>query len=139
ALLIARGADLPGKTRAAIRSARAAVIATDPARHHQVAAAYRAILDAGEGDLAAAVQAFEAFLAPRGAEAKADRRWLFAWRVERAEPAERIPLLLAWADLEERTFGDAAAAAELYARVVSLDPEHEEALAARTRILLSIG
>src|SRR6185503_17725826 len=40
---------------------------------------------------------------------------------------------------EERSIGDAAAAAELYERVIALDPEHDDALAARARILLSRG
>jgi golgin subfamily B member 1 len=139
ALLIARSAELPASQRAAIRSARAAVIAADPSRQHDVAQAYRAILDAGEGDLAAAVQAFEAFLARRGAEAVADRRWLFAFRVERAEAASLPGLLLAWADVEERSLGDPAAAADLYERVLAIEPEHEEALGARARLLLSLG
>jgi tetratricopeptide (TPR) repeat protein len=134
-----RGAALSAATRSALRAARVRVLASDPAREGEVAAAYRAILEADEGDTNVSAAAFEAFLAARGAASAADRRWLFGFRVARAEAAERVAILVAWAEAEEETLGDPAAAAELYERVIALDPEHDAALSARARILLGRG
>ena len=46
---------------------------------------------------------------------------------------------MAWAAAEEGALGDPAAAAALYGRVVALDPDHDEALAALARLLLAQG
>ncbi|MEP7123997.1 MAG: tetratricopeptide repeat protein, partial [Byssovorax sp.] len=134
-----RGAGLAMDTRCALRAARVRVLASDPARDAEVAAAYRAILEADEGDMNAAASEFEAFLAARGAASAADRRWLFGFRVAKADADARVAILVAWAEAEEDTLGDPAAAAELYERVIALDPEHDAALAARARILLGRG
>ena len=132
-------AALSVETRSALRSARVRILASDPARAGEIAAEYRAILEAGEGDLDAAAVAFEAFLAPRGAASAVDRRWLFGFRVAKADAGSRVAILVAWAEAEEDTLGDPAAAAELYKRVIALDPEHDAALSARARILLRRG
>jgi tetratricopeptide (TPR) repeat protein len=139
ALSATRAAELSVETRTALRSARVRFLATDPARDAEVAAAYRAILEADEGDIDAAAAEFEAFLAARGAASAADRRWLFGFRAARASAADRVAILVAWAEAEEATLGDPAAAAELYERVIALDPEHDAALSARARILLGRG
>jgi golgin subfamily B member 1 len=139
ALLARYRKELPEGIRASVRASRAAVISTDPGRRAQAVSAYRAILEAGEGDVAAAAQSFDALLRPLGAEAAEDLRWLFAFREAHALPASRVALLLAWAEAEEGPLGDPAAAAALYGRVLALDPEHDSALAARTRILLVQG
>jgi tetratricopeptide (TPR) repeat protein len=132
-------AALSAETRSALRSARVRILASDPARDAEVAAEHRAMLEAGEGDLDGAAAAFEAFLAARGAASAAHRRWLFGFRVAKADPASRVAILVAWAEAEEDTLGDPAAAAELYEQVIALDPEHDAALSARARILVGRG
>jgi tetratricopeptide (TPR) repeat protein len=127
------------EARVSVRSARARVLAADPARRPEAIAAYRTILKDGDDPTGAEVRAFDALLGRIGAEAADDRRWLFAHRVERAADGDRIPILLAWAEAEETALGDPAAAAELYARVSAIDPEHDDALAARARLLLAQG
>ena len=58
-----------------------------------------------------AIAALEALLATRGVDVVADRRWLFAYRFERASEGERTAALLAWAAAEEGVMRDPAAAA----------------------------
>ncbi len=135
--LLAR--DDTADAAAAIRSARARVLARDPARSAEAAAAYRAILEAGDDETGAEARLFDALLHARGAEGTADRRWLFSYRAERAPEPFRVPLLMAWAAAEEGVLGDPAAAAKLYGRVVELDPENDGALAAEARLLLAQG
>jgi tetratricopeptide (TPR) repeat protein len=139
ALLSTRGEELSAETRAALRTARARVLAADPARHAEILASYRAILESGEGDTAAAAEALEALLRAGGAAAGPDLRWLFQWRAARAVEGERVALFLAWAEVEEKLIGDASAAAELYEKVIAIDPEHDQALAAKIRLLLDGG
>ena len=69
---------------------------------------------------------------PAGAAA---RRALFAHRVESATERERAGALLAWARAEEDSLGDPARAAELYRRVLTIDPEEDDALASLVRVL----
>lgn len=133
--VLGRGDLSPADARAA-RSAQARVLALDPARFADAAAAYRALLEAHGGDDAEA-RAFDAILAKRGAEAAAERRWLFAHRADRAAEGERARILTAWAEAEESVLGDAAAAIALYEQVAALEPENDDALAALTRLLLS--
>ena len=140
--LLGRGDDLDPAARAAVRSARARVLALDPARFSAAVDAYRAILDAGDDATGAEARALDALLDTRGAGspgAAADRRWLFAYRAEQAPPADRAAILLAWASAEEGTLGDPAAAAALYGRAIALDPDNDVALAAQARLLLAQG
>ena len=129
--------------RAAVRSARARVLSRDAGRFTEAAATYRAILEAGDDESGAEARAFDALLArspsEAGTAAVAERRWLFAHRAERAPEGDRARLLLAWAAAEEGGLGDTAAAADLYGRVVALDPENDAALAAHARLLLGQG
>ncbi|MFT3767260.1 MAG: tetratricopeptide repeat protein [Minicystis sp.] len=137
--LLARGDEVPREARAAVRSARARVLAQDPARFAEVAAAYRAILEAGDDESGAEARAFDAYLAKRGAEGVAERRWLFAHREARAPEGERTPILIAWAEAEQTVLGDPAAAIALYGRVIAAEPENDDALAALARIMLAQG
>src|SRR5262249_28458413 len=93
--------DLAPRERAAVRSARARVLARDPARFAEAAAAYRALLEAGDDETGAEARAFDALLGAQGAAGASDRRWLFAYRAERAASADRVPLLMTWAAAEE--------------------------------------
>lgn len=137
--LRARNEDLPREIRAAVRSAEARMLAQDPARFAEAAAAYRSILEASDDEGGAEARAFDAFLSERGAEAAADRRWLFAHRADRAAPADRARVLMEWAAAELGPLGDAAAAGALYERALAIEPEHDDALAALTRWKLDRG
>lgn len=137
--LRARNEDLPREFRAAVRSAEARMLAQDPARFVEAAAAYRSILEGSDDEGGAEARAFDALLSERGAEAAADRRWLFAHRAERAAPADRARVLMAWAAAELGPLGDAAAAGALYERALAIEPDHDDALAALTRWKLDRG
>lgn len=128
---------LPAASAHAVQTSVARVLAADPERADDAAAAYRRLLEGGEGDPKPIVAAFEGFLACT--DRHEDRRYLFAYRLARASEAERVPLLMAWASEEERSMGDVKAANELYARVLAIDPDHEGALEARSRLLLEAG
>ncbi|WP_437479914.1 tetratricopeptide repeat protein [Sorangium sp. So ce1014] len=130
-----------------IDAALARVLAADPDRQDDAASVYRRLLSPpGGGDAApgsldpAALEAFRAFLAqsPDTLARRVDRRWLFTLLVERAREGERVRALSAWAAWEEEN-GDRAAAAALYARLVEADPENDDALAARGRLLADLG
>jgi tetratricopeptide (TPR) repeat protein len=121
----------------AVQTSIARVLASDPERYDEAAAAYRRLLEGAEADPKPVVAAFEAFLA--GKSRHEDRRYLFTYRLARAAEGERVPLLMAWASDEERAMGDAKAANDLYARVLAIDPDHEGALEARSRLLLEAG
>ncbi|WP_438038849.1 tetratricopeptide repeat protein [Sorangium sp. So ce128] len=131
----------------AIEAALARVLAADPERQDDAASVYRRLLspqddgDAALGALdAAALEAFRAFLAqsPDTLARRVDRRWLFTLLVERGREGERPRALSAWAAWEEE-IGNRAAAAALYARLLEADPENDDALAARGRLLAEVG
>ncbi|APR81973.1 DNA double-strand break repair Rad50 ATPase [Minicystis rosea] len=134
--LLARGDDLPRDARAAVRSARARVLSQDPARFAEVVAAYRLILEASDDESGAEARVFDAYLERRGAEAAAERRWLFAHREAQATDGERTAIRLAWAEAEQTVLGDPGAAIALYERVIAAEPESDAALAALSRLLL---
>ncbi|WP_437686930.1 tetratricopeptide repeat protein [Sorangium sp. So ce176] len=130
-----------------IDAALARVLAADPDRQDDAAAVYRRLLappaagDAAPGALdTGALEAFRAFLAqsPDTLARRVDRRWLFTFVAERAHEGERLRALAAWAAWEEE-IGDRAAAAALYARLIEADPENDDALAARGRLLADLG
>ncbi|WP_437935552.1 tetratricopeptide repeat protein [Sorangium sp. So ce341] len=131
----------------AIDAALARVLAADPDRQDEAASVYRRLLsppeggDAAQGALdPAALEAFRAFLAqsPDTLARRVDRRWLFTLLMERAREDERRRALAAWAAWEEE-IGERAAAAALYARLIEADPENDDALAARGRLLAELG
>ncbi|XYH95325.1 tetratricopeptide repeat protein [Sorangium sp. So ce1128] len=131
----------------AIDAALARVLAADPDRQDDAASVYRRLLaPPGGGDAAhgaldpAALEAFRAFLAqsPDTLARRVDRRWLFTLLTNRTGEGERLRALAAWAAWEEE-IGDRAAAAALYARLIEADPENDDALAARARLLSDLG
>ncbi|AUX25403.1 hypothetical protein SOCEGT47_059480 [Sorangium cellulosum] len=131
----------------AIDAALARVLAADPDRQDDAAVVYRRLLAPPvDGDAApapldpAALEAFSGFLAesPDTLARRVDRRWLFTLLSERAREEERLRALAAWASWEEE-IGDRAAAAALYARLLEADPENDDALAARGRLLAELG
>jgi hypothetical protein len=57
-----------------------------------------------------ALYALESLLSSEPADARrADRRWLFSWRTERAADSEKVAALEAWAEAEESTLADPGA------------------------------
>lgn len=123
--------------------AKARVLATSPTTVPEASLAYRMVLEKApdEAHRAAAAEGMQALLAamePSDART-ADVRWLAEWRVETAKPEERTRALTAWAVLEETEIGDPARALELYRKVVDVDPEDLEALAAVSRLSLAQG
>ncbi|WP_437764969.1 tetratricopeptide repeat protein [Sorangium sp. So ce281] len=144
------GSAAAGKAAARVRAIEAAlarVLAADPERQDDAASVYRRLLspqddgDAALGALdAAALEAFRAFLAqsPDTLARRVDRRWLFTLLMERGHEGERPRALSAWAAWEEE-IGNRAAAAALYARLLEVDPENDDALAARGRLLAEVG
>src|SRR5262249_47608869 len=124
--------------------ARARVVASDPYRVDDATRAYRAVLDdphVGRAYQAAPLPAFDPLLAgyPASPRRKADRRWLLEWRAEHAPEEERVARLLEWARQEELSFADPVHALALHRRVLSLDPECDEALSAVARLALETG
>ncbi|WP_437925061.1 tetratricopeptide repeat protein [Sorangium sp. So ce291] len=131
----------------AIDAALARVLAADPDRQDDAASVYRRLLaPAAGGDAApgaldpAALEAFRAFLtqSPDTLARRVDRRWLFTLLTDRTGEGERLRALAAWAAWEEE-IGDRAAAAALYGRLIEADPENDDALAARARLLSDLG
>jgi tetratricopeptide (TPR) repeat protein len=142
--------DVVGRTalddaqRAELLVARARALASDTQRTDEAAHAYRALLRdrrLGEVYRAAVLAAFDALVASDESSAarRADRRWLLEWRADNARDDERLAALLAWAGAEENMFDDAARALELQKRVLAIDPDHADALAAVARLALAIG
>jgi len=130
--------------RAALMLARARALGADPGRGDDTARAYRVVLTDGRlerGHHAEALAALDALIAssPESPRRRADRRWLLEWRAEHAPEEERVARLLEWARAEETTFADPVHALALHRRVLDLDPESDEALAALARLALDTG
>src|SRR5262249_54488369 len=53
--------------------------------------------------------------------------------------SERVAALVAWAQAEETVLADPKAAAAVYRRVLSIEPERADALEALSRLLLATG
>jgi tetratricopeptide (TPR) repeat protein len=133
-----------GARRTELRMAKARVLAANRDGRDAAASAYRAILEDSpvvEAQLKAALFAFESLLSSEAAEARRpDRRWLYAWRAERAvADEEKAAALEAWAIAEETTFGDPEQALQLYRRALALGPENVRVLSSVARLSLGIG
>jgi tetratricopeptide (TPR) repeat protein len=127
--------------RADLRMAKARVLAANREGREGAVLAYRAILEdgtVGEAQQKAALHAFDALLASEPGDARrADRRWLFAWRLEHTE--EKAAALEAWAQTEEGSFGEVGEALSLYKRSLSFDRENVRVLSAIARLSLLKG
>jgi len=122
--------------------AKARALAADPARQSEAAGAFRAMIEeVVDDDAVSAADAFETFLEERveDAERHEDRRWLWSWRAERAVEEDRVRILLAWAGVEHEVIGEPERAVEVYAKVLEIDPEQDDALAARYGLLMGLG
>ena len=142
AKLVGDDADLAAQ-RADLAMAKARVMAANREGRDAAASAYRMVLDdprVDEGRMKAALLAFESLLTSDPTEArKADRRWLLSWKADHAPEGGLVPALIAWAAAEESTFGDLSRALELHRRVLSLDSENADVMAAVSRLALATG
>lgn len=135
--------------------AKARLLGRDPDRYEEAALAYRSVLRGSGLDHARTTSALSELeelalsdsapltVADSSADdansRHGDLRWVWNFRVERADDAERAALLSRWADAEERLLGDAERALLLYRRVVELDPEQTDALDGVARLSLAAG
>ncbi len=135
--------------------AKARLLGKDPDRYEEAALAYRSVLrGVGLDDTRSALAASEfeelalSDVAPAtvsdgakddGDTRHADLRWLWNFRVDRADFEERVALVLAWARTEETTLADPERALGLYHRVTEIEPEQDEALQGIARLSLAIG
>jgi len=135
--------------------AKARLLGKDPDRYEEAALAYRSVLrGVGLDDTRSALAANEfeelalADVAPAtvsdGAKDEedtrhADLRWLWNFRVDRADFEERVALVLGWAKAEETTLGAPERALGLYRRVTEIEPEQDEALQGIARLSLATG
>ncbi len=143
--------------------AKARVLAANPQTVTDAAAAYRAVLEAaplssprGRDDIPNSVKGalserlparlvaadgLEALLhaLPPSDQRTAEIRWLYEFRVARANPNERTHVLAAWARIEETELGDPACALALHKRNREANPEDIETLEAVSRLSLAQG
>jgi tetratricopeptide (TPR) repeat protein len=120
----------------ALKRGKSRVLLADPGRQSEASRALRDLLDSFglEDD----VKAFEAFIEsnPSAEERHHERRWLYQWRVSRAEDPTEI--LLAWAGAEME-YGDSEAARAVYERIAAARPDHAGALEAICRLSFQAG
>lgn len=143
--------------------AKARVLAENPATVAEAAAAYRSVLESvpaslprGRDDIPGSTKGVQSErMPPRTAAAEgleallrkmdpsdartAEIRWLYEWRLSRANPEEHAHVLSAWASVEERELADSARALALHKRISEENPEDFEALAAVARLSLALG
>jgi len=119
--------------------AKARAIGTLPGREDEAVALYRSLLERAGEDGATDAEAFTAFLqnAPLTPARALDVRWLFEWRLART--ASPTDVLGEWALAEETRLGNREGAADLYARIVEIDPERVDAWSEMARLELGLG
>jgi tetratricopeptide (TPR) repeat protein len=119
--------------------AKARAIGGVPGREEESVVLYRSLLERAGEDAAVDAEAFTAFLqnAPLTPARALDIRWLFEWRLART--ASPIDVLSEWALAEETRLGNREGAADLYARIVEIDPERVDAWSEMARLELGLG
>ncbi len=134
------GDAIDADRRDALEAARTRVLAADPEKQDEAAAAYRRMIER-KSDPWSAVDAFEGFLdrSPSTQARLEDRRWVLRFRMDRSEGSRRVEALVAWASAEEHVFNDPGAADKLYGEVLALDANNDTALEARSRLLIDLG
>jgi tetratricopeptide (TPR) repeat protein len=119
--------------------AKARAIGSLSGREDEAVALYRSLLERAGEDAGADAEAFTAFLqnAPLTPARAVDIRWLFDWRLART--ASPTDVLGEWALAEETRLGNKEAAADLYGKIVELDPERVDAWSEMARLELGLG
>lgn len=119
--------------------AKARALGASEGREDDAVALYRSLLERAGEDAIADAEAFSAFLrgAPLTPARATDMRWLFEWRLART--ASPTDVLGEWAAVEETRLGNRQAAADLYARLVEIDPERIDAWSEVARLELALG
>lgn len=113
----------------------ARVYAEELGKADEAVATFKSLLEADPSDADAAAS-LEAILRREGK--RDELRWLLALRVEHAaSDAERVRILSEWATLEEEVFEEPGRSAELYRKVLDLDPTEVNALSALPRLLIA--
>ncbi|HWP08975.1 MAG TPA: tetratricopeptide repeat protein, partial [Polyangiaceae bacterium] len=138
--LVDAGIARVGATRARhLLLAKARALGSFAGREDESVALYRSLLERAGDDAAADAEAFGLFLqsAPLTPARALDMRWLFEWRLART--ASPTDVLGEWALAEETRLGDREAAADLYARIVGIDPERVDAWSEIARLELALG
>ncbi len=139
------GAMLWGATQSASPWARSLVAAkarvyAGAGRFDEAADVCRTLLEssAGEPD-EGDVRQFEALLesSPDAEWRRQNLRWLYEWRVDRS--ADAASLLLRWAEMEQRDFGDPQTALVLLDRAAAQDPQNVDVLESQIRLRLDSG
>jgi tetratricopeptide (TPR) repeat protein len=119
--------------------AKARALGAVPGRAEEAVKLYRTVIEQAGEDATADAEQFGTFLRTTTPtpERAADFRWLYEWRVRHS--ASPVDVLAEWAAIEETRLGDAARAADLYARIVEIDPERIDALSELARLELALG
>jgi tetratricopeptide (TPR) repeat protein len=126
----------PDQARALV-AAKARTLATSPSRHPAAAAAFQGLIEAhGDPDT---IQAYQALIdVDTDAERRRQsQRWLFEWQLKDQTNAAEV--LLTWARMEEREFGDTEAATEVYERLAQLDPNRADVFDSLARLRIASG
>jgi tetratricopeptide (TPR) repeat protein len=135
----ALGRQTPEVARRAreLMAAKARVLGTIVGRRAEVFAIFRGLVES-YGD-PADIESFRRCLAidPQEPGAFDEQRWLFSYRAEHA--ADPVPVLLEWADAEEKLMGDTPLAIRAYERILATNPEHTAARDAWIRLELAEG
>jgi tetratricopeptide (TPR) repeat protein len=138
--LLDAGIDRVGAGRSRhLLLAKARALGASPGREDEAVALYRSLLERAGDDAASDAEAFSAFLraAPETPARAADLRWLFEWRLARTlSPTD---VLGEWAEVEESRLGNPQAAADLYGRLVEIDPDRIDAWGEIARLELGLG
>jgi len=118
---------LSAKDRRSLRAKLARLQATELGRIDDAISDYRALVEEDPSD-EAAVSALDKLL--RSEDRREQLRWLFELRATHGPEDERAAILTEWASLEQDVFNEPGRAAQLYARVLKVDPGSQ--LAARS-------
>jgi tetratricopeptide (TPR) repeat protein len=127
---------LSAKDRRNLRAKLARLQATELGRIDDAISDYRALVEEDPSD-EAAVMALDKLL--RSEDRRDQLRWLFELRATHGPDDERASILTEWASLEQDVFSEPARAAQLYARVLKVDPGSEIAARTLPRLLLAAG
>jgi golgin subfamily B member 1 len=119
--------------------AKARALGASEGREDEAVALYRSLLERAGDDAVVDAEAFSTFLrmAPLTPARATDMRWLFEWRLART--ASPTDVLGEWAHIEETRLGNRQGAADLWGRLVEIDPERIDGWSEVARLELALG